>query len=240
MSVSALDLIIALAAIFFGSLLQGSIGYGLGIIGAPFIALVVPAALPATLVMVSLPHTSFSVIREHHALDRKNLPWMLAGAIPGTLLGLLIVTQFEGNSIAIVVGVITLVGVGLSVLSASIPVMPITSILAGFLSNVFGTASGVGGPPVALLLQRHPGPATRATMGAFFFTSSVLSIIGYLLTGTISVDQLIFALELLPALLAGFWISRHTHILLEQGWLRPVTLAVSAIAGTAALLKGLL
>ncbi len=30
MSVSALDLIIALAAIFFGSLLQGSIGYGLG------------------------------------------------------------------------------------------------------------------------------------------------------------------------------------------------------------------
>ena len=69
MNVSALELIVALVAVFLGSLVQGSIGFGLGIIGAPFIALVVPAALPASLVLVAFPHTIASIVREHHAIE---------------------------------------------------------------------------------------------------------------------------------------------------------------------------
>ena len=239
MNVSALELIVALVAIFLGSLVQGSIGFGLGILGAPLLALSVPAALPASLVLVAFPHTIASLVREHHAIDRRTLPWMLLGAVPGTLIGLLIVTQFEGPDIAIVVGSITLFGVGLSLISASIPIKPTTSAGTGFISNVFGTASGVGGPPVALLLQRHPGPATRSTLGAFFAVSGGLSLIGYVITGTISVNQVIFSLELLPALIAGFWLSRHTHIFIDRGWLRPAMLILSAVAGAAALIRGL-
>jgi uncharacterized membrane protein YfcA len=222
-----------------GSIVQGSIGVGLNIVAAPFVALVVPEALPATLVLVAVPLAITTLAREHHALDRVALPWMLAGALPGTALGLLIVGVADVSTLTVIVAVTTLSGVAVSVLSPPVPTTRMTSLAAGFTSNVFGTATAVGGPPVALLFQHRTGPTARATLGAFFATSAALSLIGYTAAGEIDMDQVLFALALAPLMVAGVWTSRHFHIHVDRGWLRPAVLTLSAVAGLDALVRGL-
>jgi hypothetical protein len=37
----------------------------------------------------------------------------------------------------------------------------------------------------------------------------------------------------------GVWTSRHLHVHVDRGWLRPAVLTLSAVAGVAALVRGL-
>ncbi len=232
--------VVAATAVSVGAMVQGSIGFGLNLLSAPFVAIVVPRALPATLVLVAFPLAVTLLVREHPHVHRRALPWLVLGAVPGTAAGLLIVGHVSSVDLAIVVGGITLLGVALSIVSPPVAVTPVTAFVAGLASNVFGTASSVGGPPVALLFQHHPGPAARSTLSAFFASSALLSLVGYVLTGNITVDQLRFAAELLPFMVGGFWISRHLRGQIDRGWLRPTVLALSAAAGTVAILRAVL
>jgi uncharacterized protein len=237
--VGLVDFLVAATAVLIGSVVQGSIGVGLNIVAAPFVALVVPEALPATLVLVAVPLAITTLVREHHALDRLALPWMLAGALPGTALGLLIIEVTDVNALTVIVAATTLSGVVLSIVSPPVPTTRMTSLAAGFTSNVFGTATAVGGPPVALLFQHRTGPTARATLGAFFATSAALSLVGYTAAGEITGDQVLFALALAPLMVTGVWTSRHFHVHVDRGWLRPAVLTLSAVAGLAALVRGL-
>ncbi len=65
-------------------------------------------------------------------------------------------------------------------------------------------------------------------------------MIGYGATGEITVDKLLLVLALLPAMLFGAWLSKHFHGLVDKGWLRPSVLILSALAGTIAILRGVL
>jgi uncharacterized protein len=227
------------AAVLVGSVVQGSIGVGLNIVAAPFVALTVPEALPATLVLVAIPLAITTLLREHHAVDRLALPWMLIGAVPGTALGLVILEAADVTTLTVIVASTVLAGVLLSVFAPPVPTNRGTALGAGFISNVFGTATAVGGPPVALLFQHRPGPTARATLGAAFAWSATLSIIGYIVFGKITGDQVLFALGLLPVMVTGLWISRHFHVHVDGGWLRPAVLTLSAVAGIAALLRAI-
>ncbi len=232
--------VVAATAVSAGSIVQGSVGFGLNLLAAPLVAIVVPEALPATLVLVALPLAVGTLRRDHHAVEREALGWMLLAAVPGTLVGLLIVGHVSATDLAIVVGGITLVGVVLSIISPPIVINPATSLVAGFASTVFGTASSVGGPPVALLFQHHRGSVARSTLSAFFAATAVLALLGYVATGNITLDQLVFALTLVPFMVGGLWVSRHLHGLVDAGWLRPAVLALSAVAGAIAILHAVL
>jgi uncharacterized membrane protein YfcA len=239
MHVGPPEYLVAAAAVLVGSVVQGSVGMGLNMLAAPFVALVVPEALPAALVLLAFPLAIATLVREHHALDRLALPWMLAGALPGTAVGLVVVHAADVSALAVIVGATTLSGVLVSVLSPPIPTTRATALTAGFASNLFGTASAVGGPPVALLFQHRTGPTARATLGAFFATSAALSLVGYAATAAMDLDQALFALSLAPVMLFGLWTSRHFHVHVDRGWLRPAVLVLSVIAGSAALVRGL-
>jgi uncharacterized membrane protein YfcA len=230
---------VAVGVIIFGSVVQGTIGFGLGLLAAPFIAIVIPDAIPVTLVLVAWPIGGVTALREHHALDRKALPWMLAGAVPGTAVGLVIIHAASQDVLSVIIGLTTIFGVLATIFTPPIPVVPVTATSAGFVGNVTGTAASVGGPPVVLLFQHHRGPTIRATLGAYFAISATLSVIGYGITGAITVDRFLLALALLPAMLFGAWASKHFHRLVDKGWLRPSVLALSAIAGTIAVIRGL-
>ena len=240
MDVTVAGFLLAVAVIIFGSIVQGTIGFGLGLLSAPFIAIAIPEAIPVVLVMVAWPIGGVTALREHHAMERFALLWMLVGAVPGTLIGLWIIHLASASTLGIIVGITTLLGVLATVVSPPIPINRITALSAGLIGNITGTAASVGGPPVALLFQHHRGPAVRSTLGAYFAASATLSVIGYGATGEITVDKLLLVLALLPAMLFGAWLSKHFHGLVDKGWLRPSVLVLSALAGTIAILRGVL
>lgn len=231
--------VVAAAVIIFGSIVQGTIGFGLGLLSAPFIAIAIPEAIPVVLVLVAWPIGGVTAMREVHALDHFALRWMLVGAVPGTVIGLLIIHAAPASTLAVLVGITTLLGVLATVVSPPIPVTRTSAGTAGLIGNITGTAASVGGPPVALLFQHHGGPIIRSTLGGYFAISATLSVVGYAVTGEMTRDRILLALALLPAMLFGAWLSKHFHGLVDKGWLRPSVLTLSAIAGTIAIVRGL-
>lgn len=232
--------IVAVAVIVFGSIVQGTIGFGLGLLSAPFIAIAIPDAIPVVLVMVAWPIGGVTAMREHHALDHFALRWMLVGAVPGTLIGLWIIHLASASTLGVIVGISTLLGVLATLVSPPIPINRTSACTAGLIGNITGTAASVGGPPVALLFQHHRGPIVRSTLGAYFAISATLSVVGYAVLGQITGHKLILVAALLPAMLFGAWLSKHFHGLVDAGWLRPSVLVLSSIAGTIAIVRGLL
>ena len=53
-----------------------------------------------------------------------------------------------------------------------------TLVGAGIASGIMGTATAIGGPPMAVVYQHEGGPRARGTLAAFFTVGAVISAIG--------------------------------------------------------------
>jgi uncharacterized membrane protein YfcA len=236
---SAWELSACLAIVLVGGLIQGSIGFGVNLIAAPVIALVAPGAVPGAMVLMSLPLTVTMAAREHHAIDRRGVTWIVIGRLPGTALGVAVVAAVADSVLAAVVGAVILLAVGLSVIHPHLRVNRATSFAAGTVSGVTGTAAAVDGPPLALLYQHQHGPVLRSTLAACFVIGTVMSASALGIAGEITGDQLVLTLELVPALLTGWAASTFVAPHLNARHLRVLVLAFAALAGSAALVRGL-
>jgi hypothetical protein len=237
---SAAELAVALAAVFAGAFVQGGVGFGVNILASPLLALAAPEAVPATLVLAAIPLAVGMVVREHRHVDRRSLPWLLTGRLPGTAIGAWLVAVLAADRLAVAVGALVLLSVGMAVTAPPLPVTPARALAVGAVSGAMGTTAAIGGPPVALLYQHHPGPVLRSTTGAVYVVGTVLSVVALAVAGEVTADHVRLALVLVPAIVAGLALATVLRRHLDAGWLRPAVLIVAAVAGAATLLKGLL
>ena len=239
MDVTVGAVVVAVLAVIMGSTIQGALGFGMNLITVPVLALAIPGALPATVIILGFGVAINVVRHEHHAVDRVGIRWIVAGRIPGTVLGALIVATVSTKVLQGIVGVIVILLVGASLVMPPLPVTAGTQFTAGAVSGVTGTSAGIGGPPMALLYQHHPGPIMRSTIGAAFVFGTSFSFVTLAIVGEVSVDQIVLALGLAPFALLGSVLGRRFHNLLERGWLRPAVLIFVIIAAATALVDAL-
>lgn len=240
MHLSAAELAVALIAVLAGAFVQGTVGFGVNILAAPVMALVEPDALPAVLILAALPLATGMLVREHGHIDRDGLRWLLVGRLPGTALGALVVATLPPDDLAAVIGALVLVAVGMSVAAPPLAVTRSTALAVGALSGAMGTASSIGGPPPALLYQHHPGAVLRSTTAALFVVGTILSASALAVAGELTVDDVVLAAVLTPAIAGGLGLSHVLAGHIDAGWLRPAVLVVAAVAGVATMLRGLL
>jgi uncharacterized protein len=231
--------VIALAAITIGALVQGSVGFGANIVAVPVIAVLEPDALPATLALVVIPLVAVMAVRERHAVDRAGVTWMTVGRVPGTVVGATVVAVISADTLSVLLGAGVLLAVAMSTFTATIPVNRVTATTAGFASGAMGTATAIGGPPLALLYQHHEGPVLRATLAVAFAVGTVLSLVGLAIAGAIEAWHVVLAIALVPGLLAGLALSRLLVHRLDRAWLRPAVLGFAAATAVIAIIRGL-
>jgi len=224
---------------FLGALIQGSIGYGLNLVVVPVVAIIQPAALPAAMIVMALPMTASSAFFERGHIHHSGVMWMTIGRLPGVILGTWIVVALESSILAIAIGGFVILAAAMSVVTSRIPVTSFSSAVAGFVAGVMGTASAIGGPPVALLYQHEHGPVLRATLGATFLIGTAMSLGALGLAGRVEVWHWALGLALTPGIAMGFYASLRIHDWLDAGWLRPCVLAFAAFSGFSVLLRGL-
>lgn len=218
-----------------GALVQGTVGFGFALVAAPLLTLLDPPLVPAPLLLLATAHALLMLRRERGETDWTGVAWALLGSLPGIALGVLAVVVLPQRWFAAAVAVTVLACAGLSLVRwRPRPTVP-ALLVAGVVSGAGGTASSIGGPPVALLYQAERGPRVRATLGAYFAVGSTLSILGLAAAHEVGRDALLSAALLLPFMVAGFVASTPARRLLDRGWTRPAVLAV-AIGGALALL----
>lgn len=235
MSVAAYSVIAA--AILLASCMQGSIGFGMGMLAAPFVALVDPSLIPGTLIMLATLVTVMVVAREHQQIDLQGTGWALAGRVPGTVAGALLLVVLPDKALALVLAGVVLAGV----LLTSVGWAPVPHrrnlVLAGAASGVLGTATAIGGPPMALVWQKVTGARLRGTMSGFFLVGSVLSLVVLAIGGEIDRHSVMAFLLLSPAVVAGYLLSRLMNRVLDRQRQRWLAISVSAVGAVVLIVR---
>ncbi|MFD3610763.1 sulfite exporter TauE/SafE family protein [Streptomyces atroolivaceus] len=191
-----------------GALFQVSIGFGLGMIAAPVFSLVDPALAPVAVLLLAGGVTATVLLRERGPADLRGCGWALAGRVPGVLAGTVLVVALPSRYLSLFIAGVVLVGVAVSMAGYVPQQRRATVVLAGMASGLMGTATSVGGPPMALVWQRLRGPELRATMSAFFLAGSLMSLTALTAAGTVGAHALWGAVLLTPAAVAGVLLSR--------------------------------
>lgn len=235
-----LQAVAASTATAFGAAVQGVVGFGLSLTAVPCLILIDPRLVPGPVLCVAIVLTLLIARRERRSIDFFGLKWSLAGRFPGTALGaatLLIVPQ---ERIAILFAILVLAAVALSAARIRIRATAAALAGAGLISGFMATTVAIGGPPVALVLQDYPGAELRGTLSGYFLVGASVSLAALVFVGRFGVEELRLSLNLLPGILAGYWLSSHVRGILDRGHTRSAVLVLSALAALAALGRQLL
>ena len=225
--------------IVLGTFLQGSIGIGLGLIASPLLALLDASFVPGPLLASATLLVLLMVVRDHRSIHFQGVGWALAGRLPGTIVGALAVATFTGALLEMTLGGLILICVIASGIRWQPRVSRTSLLAAGLVSGVSGTATAVGGPPVALVLQNEQAARLRATMAGYFLVGTTLSLASLAWVGKFGRAELLRVGLLVPAVLVGFALSCTLARRLEGVRLRPMILAVSGASALVLLLRGL-
>ncbi len=224
-------LLIAAVFVLIGALVQGSIGFGVGMIAAPYLMWAVPDSMPATSIALGGAMTVTTLVSEWRHVDLLTLGWTLLGRLPGLAVGSWLVVVLPGSTLGVLVGFAVVLAVVLQWRRRVLHKSPRNLFVAGVVSGATGTATGIGGPPVAMVLAGEPGQLVRATLAANFLFGSLLSLGALAVVGKLGATPLLHALMLLPALIAGALLARPVARYLDNGRTKKAILLLAASAG---------
>lgn len=236
---SVFILFIAGLAVFIGAIVQGGVGFGLGLVAAPVLTMLDPTLMPGAIQVVNVTLPLFTLAVEWRRVDWRGLGFALLGRLPGSAVGALVIVYVSVQALGILVGVMVLVAVGLTAWALSIPRNGLTIAGAGFVSGITGTATGIGGPPMALVYQNAKGPQIRATLAMFFFLSAAQSLLILWFVDRLPVRALQSGALLILFLIAGFLVSGPLRRYLDGGRVRAAILCVAAVSALALIVQSL-
>jgi uncharacterized membrane protein YfcA len=228
--VTALDWIAANVVVAAGAAVQGTIGFGLGLLAAPVLVLLEPRLVPGPLLVTSLLLSLLLMRREWHGIRIRDLGWSVPGRFLGTAAAVLALRVLPPERFVLAVGLLVLVAVGLSASGWHAAPTPVHLFGAGAAGGFMGTVSSIGGPPMAIVYQHEEGPRLRGTLAVFFLVGVLISLAGLAIAGRFGPRELRLALGILPGIPAGYAVSFATAPRIRGRGLRSAVLAAAAVA----------
>ena len=162
--VSGWEIVIGTVALALGGALHGSMGFGIGLVAGPLLVLIDPELIPGPMLCSAVLLTAMITVRDRATADERGVRWLIAGRVPGMVLGALVVTWLSATGLAIVFAFAILAIVAVSAAGVSLPQTTPALLGAGTMSGLMGTTLGVGGPALALAYQRSHGDEIRGTL----------------------------------------------------------------------------
>lgn len=223
-----------------GAFVQGSVGFGHNLIAAPVFALVDERLVPGPAIASAGVLVLLTVLRDRRGLHLGEVGTALIGRVPGTILAAVTVASLPADDLAVFFAFLVLVAVGITASGVGVRPTRGTLVSAGALSGFMGTATSIGGPPMAMLYAGEQGRRLRGTLAGFFLTGIAMSLAALVVTGSFGMEELRLSLLPVPAIVVGFVLSSWGARRLDAGHTRPAVLAVAALSAVSVLGKALL
>jgi len=217
--------------VMIAAFVQGTIGVGFALILAPMLAFVAPDLLPVCLLVLMIPLNVYVAWRERAALDLPGAGWITAGRFLGTFGGLWVLAALTASHLGIVIGIATIVLAVVTLIAPAFTPNRRALLGAGVITGVTETATGIGGPPLALVYQHQPAATLRSTIAFCFLAGQLISLAVLAVAGRVAAVQMEAALLLLPALAIGALVSRLAHHRVGGKVLRTCVLMFSIASG---------
>ena len=219
--------------VYVGSVVQASIGIGLGMIASPVLVLADPDFSPAALILAVLPLTFTIAWIDRSHIEPRDGGFAVAGRVPGTIAGALVVASLSDRVLAVLVAGSVLLAVVASITGRLFRPTDRSLVVAGMASGFAATTTGVGGPPMALTYQNSDPATMRATISAFFSIGTLMSLGALWLAGEVGVRQLQLAALILPPVVLGIISARQVKHLLRPEVVRPAVLVICTVTAIA-------
>ena len=104
-------------------------------------------------------------------------------------------------------------------------------------TGVAETATGIGGPPLALVYQHRRAATLRSALALCFLLGQLMSLALLAAAGRATVAQFESALMLMPALIVGAILSHAIHGRVSGGALRAFVLCFAVVSGAVLLAR---
>lgn len=232
-------ILVAMAIIFLGSFIQTAIGFGMAIVSAPLLIHLSADYVPAPIIIASLLTSILTTLKNRKSIEMGGLKMAIIGRIPGSVAGAWLLLYVSVSTLSLWLGIFVLMSLAVSLLPIRIEPNPKRMAVAGFMSGFMGTSSGIGGPPIALLLQHQEATKLRGNLSAFFLVSSIMSLLIQWVIGYLTLNHLLLTLPLLPAAWAGYVLGQISTKYLSQKLIRHLALTLCFVAGFGAIYEGL-
>lgn len=227
----ALLLTVTLAA----SLARGFSGFGAALIFIPLAsALLGPKVAVPLLLVVDSIMTAAMIPAAVRSSDRRDVLTMAVGALVGVPAGTWLLTSLDPMTLRW--AIVGLAAVMLVVLVSgwryrNRPTPPLT-VLVGFISGLCSGAAQIGGPPVVAYWLGGQGPArtVRSNIIFYFAVTSLISAIGYIWGGIITLQVLTLAALIAPVYGFGAWAGSRMFGLASEQTFRRICLGMIAFA----------
>lgn len=224
-------ILVAALVVLFGAIVQSGVGFGVGLIAAPYLVWTLPGTMPATLIIIGGMLALITLVIEWRSVDLRWLGWGLFGRLPGAALGTLLMVVASKQLLGLLIGIIVLIASVLQWRRWQVALNSRNVGIAGIISGTTGTVSGIGGPPMAMVMASETGPRVRGTLAAFFVAGSTMSLITLAPTGNVTGYHFLHALVLLPALGLGAALGRPLARYLDSGRTKAAILILAGASG---------
>ena len=231
-AVSPTELAFALLVVFFACTVFSAMGFGIGIVGLPFLFLMFdPATSIILLNAMALPVVILVAMRNReHLRPREIVPIVVAGIIGamigGWVLAMLDIAEYKDIfGIGVLVAIIAITVGGMFKMPFSLPRASILGPVCGFLVGVFITGIGVGGPLLVLFFisQEWGRQGTRASMALYFIFMGTALLVSYGLNDLYTPARTTLLLaSIVPAIIAALVGDRIAKSLTDVVWRRAV------------------
>lgn len=219
--------------------IQGAVGVGFALICAPVIGLIDPTLLPVSLLILMLPLNVYLAWRERPALDSNGTLWITVGRTVGAVGGVLILSRISPHDLNLFIGASTIAAAIATLCAPTFAPGRNALITAGAVTGITETATGIGGPALAMVFQHYRAPALRSTIALCFAIGEAVSLTMLSFTGQINAGRFVSALLLVPPVILGAFISQHVHQRLNGKRLRISVMAFAIVSGAAILYQTL-
>ena len=216
--------------ILAGTITQGTIGFGLGTIATPIIALIRPELVPTLILLLALCISSYTLARTFRETSWRVVGISSLARIPGSLVGAWSIAILSPDGLSIFIGCAVLLAMTLSSLGWSPRPTTANTLIAGVASGILGTSTSICGPPMALIMKRFDPNRTRGTLAGTFVVGTLISLIILALNGQITSTQMTAATAYFPLVVVGLIAANYLNRFIDRHLLNRIVIIVAISA----------
>jgi uncharacterized protein len=248
-----LTLLLAGAAVVVGaSVLGGVTGFGFSLVCAPLLLLMGLGLTDVVVVnlAIGLVTRLATVARLHRSVHRRRAAYLVAGSVPGLVLGYLVRDVVSGAALKVTAGGVAVVVALVMLLRPTTtrppddaaPIPALATGGAGLLGGFLGITTSLNGPPPVVLLSRQNVAPQQfvADLAVYFVVCNALALAliaqaGALVPGRVGLLLLCW----LPGALVGNAVGNGWASRVPQGPFRVLTLGLVMLTGLATVVSAL-
>jgi uncharacterized protein len=232
-------MVLAAVAALVGAAVQSATGFGFALVLSPALFAVMEPAEAVTVLLALGAALNLLVLVEGHDARWSRLPPLLLPALPGLVLGAVILAALSREPLQIGVGV-AVIAAALWQLAHRAAAARVPAPVAGFASGVLTTSISISGPPLVLWLEAQAlSPAEfRATLSAAFLALNLAgwAVLGVAGEATADIGELALLLALV---IAGYALGAVAFRRLDHERFYRIVLALVIVTGAASVVAGL-